>query len=583
MSIAKGNSRRRVGAGGAALAVLLALSAAAPAAAQAPFVDRAAASGLDFVHFNGMTGEKYILEVTGSGAALLDYDNDGDLDAYLVQGQLARPGARPDEAVFPFAGPWPPGDRLYRNDSVAGAGDSIEPRFVDVTEASGIVATGYGMGVVAGDYDNDGQVDLYVTNFGSNQLLRNRGDGTFEDVTEAAGADDRRWTVPAAFVDYDRDGWLDLFIGNYVDFTFSRHVACSLPSGAPDYCSPLAYRPVPDRLLRNRGDGRFEDVTRRAGIDAAFGNALGVVTADFNEDGWIDIYVANDMMANQMWINQRDGTFVDEGVIGGSALNEEGQPQASMGVVVGDVDADGDLDLFMTHLQGETNTLYLSDGAGGFTDETRRSGLGHASWTATAFGTGWVDLENDGWLDLIIANGAVSAIEALARAGDVYPLHQPNQLFRNLGGARFEEVTASAGELFELSEVSRGIALGDVDNDGDLDALLSNNSGPARLLVNQRGQDAGWLGLRLLTGAAGRDALGARVVVERSAGPALERRVQVDGSFASSHDPRVLAGLGDGSATAVRLTWPDGGRRLWRAPAPGRYAVWTSGPAGGGR
>lgn len=569
---------RAVRASVAALAAILAVS---PLAAQAPFVDRAAASGLDFMHFNGMTGEKYVLEVSGSGAALVDYDNDGDLDVYLVQGQLVGEGKTLDDAVFPPPADRPLSDRLFRNDSSSGPEGTAELAFVDVTEASGIVATGYGMGVAAGDYDNDGQVDLYVTNFGSNQLWRNRGDGTFEDVTEASGADDRRWSVPVTFVDYDGDGFLDVFLGNYIDFTFSRHVTCSLPTGAPDYCAPLAYRPVADRLLRNRGDGSFEDVTRRAGIDAAFGNALGVVTADFNGDGWTDIYVANDMMANQMWTNQGDGTFVDDGLIAGSALNEEGQPEASMGVVVGDVDADGDLDLFMTHLQGETNTLYLGDGSGGFIDETRRSGLGQASWTRTAFGTAWLDLENDGWLDLFVANGAVSAIESLTRAGDPYPLHQPNQLFSNLGGGRFEEATARGGELFERSEVSRGVAIGDVDNDGDADVLLSNNSGPARLLMNQLGQEGSWLGLRFLTAPGGRDALGLRAVVERDRGASLERRVQVDGSYISSSDPRVLVGLGDDAAVAVRIYWPDGRRQLWRAPVAGRYTVWTA-PAGDG-
>ena len=430
MSGARFADRRR---GRSAALALAALLAASGAAAQPPFIDRAAESGLDFVHFNGMSGRKYILEVSGSGAALLDYDNDGDLDAYLVQGALAGPGVELADAIFPPPADRPLGDRLFRNDSAPGPDGSMVLRFVDVTEASGIVAEGYGMGVAVGDYDNNGYADLYLANFGSNQLLRNRGDGTFEDVTEAAAADDPRWTVPAAFVDYDRDGWLDLFMANYVDFTYARHTVCSLPTGVPDYCSPLAYRPVGDRLLRNRGDGTFEDVTRRSGIDDAFGNGLGVVTADFNGDGWPDIYVANDMMANQMWINQGDGTFVDEGLLAGSALNEEGEAEASMGVVVGDVDADGDLDLFMTHLAGETNTLYLSDGAGGYTDGTRRSGLGRASWEYTAFGTAWLDLENDGWLDLIIANGAVSTIETLASAGEIYPLHQPNQLFRNLG------------------------------------------------------------------------------------------------------------------------------------------------------
>jgi hypothetical protein len=560
------------------LAALAAITSVAHAA-EPPFVDVAESAGIDFVHFNGMTGEKYLLEVTGSGGALFDYDGDGDLDVYLVQSQLAGPGKTLADALAPPAEGTQPRDRLYRNDSVLG-GEATRLRFTDVTERSGLEAFGYGMSAVVGDYDNDGDVDLYVANFGSNQLWRNRGDGTFEEVTEAAGADDIRWTVPATFVDYDGDGWLDLFLGNYVDFSFTRHRQCLAPTGAADYCAPLAYKPEPDRLLRNRGDGTFEDVTRRAGIHQAFGNALGAVSADFNGDGRLDIYVANDMAANQLWTNQGDGTFLDDGLMSGSALNEEGQPEASMGVVVGDVDADGDLDLFMTHLEGETNTLYLADGFGGFVDETRRSGLGQASFSSTAFGTAWVDIENDGWLDLIIANGAVSGVESQMRSGELYPLRQPNQLFRNLGGGQFAEITSEAGELFELSEVSRGVAVGDIDNDGDTDVLLANNSGPARLLVNRVGQGSRWLGLNLLDGGPGtRSALGARVSVERSGQPTLERRVQVDGSYASSNDPRVLVGLGAASAgTAgaerVVLVWPGGESRHWSGPALARYVTW---------
>ena len=556
-----------------ALSVLW-LGSGSPGFAAGFFEEVAGASGLDFVHFNGMTGEKYILEVTGSGAAVFDYDGDGDLDVYLVQGQLTGPGKTLDDAVFPPSSGRPPGDRLYRNDTALGGASEL--RFVDVTEAAGIDATGYGMGVAVGDYDADGWDDLYVTNFGSNQLWRNRGDGTFEETTERARADDIRWTVPATFVDFDRDGYLDLFLANYVDFTYSRHKPCSAPTGAPDYCAPLAFDPVGDRLLRNRGDGTFEDVTRRAGIDAAFGNALGVVTADFNDDQWVDIYVANDMMANQLWINEGDGSFRDDGLIAGAAFNEEGEPEASMGVIVGDVDADGHLDLFMTHLEGETNTLYLADGVGGFVDQTRRSGLGQASWNSTAFGTAWVDLENDGWLDLVIANGAVSTLEALERAGEVYPLHQPNQLFRNLGQGRFRDVTAEAGEAFAASEVSRGIAVGDLDNDGDTDVVLTNNTGPVRLLTNQQGQDGRWLGIDPRS-ASGTAAMGTRVTAIRDGAPRLERRSQVDGSFASASDPRVVLGLGEADLTGIRLRWPDGRQRTWNEPVEGRYVIWSSG------
>jgi len=536
------------------------------------FVDRAGSTGLDFVHFNGMTGEYYLVEVNGFGGALLDYDNDGDLDVFLLQGQLLGPGKTLAEAVFPPPGPPPLSDRLFRNDLEVQADGTILPSFTDVTEKSGIHAIGYGMGVATGDYDNNGWTDLYVTNFGSNQMLRNNGDGTFSDVTEETGTDDIRWSVPAAFFDFDSDGWLDLFVGNYVDFSFSRRQRCPSPSGAPDYCAPLSYQAVSDRLFRNRGDGGFEDVTRRSGIHGEYGNALGVVTADFNGDGRIDLYVANDMSLNQMWINLGDGTFRNDALIAGSAVNEEGRPEASMGVVAGDVDADGDEDLFMTHIDGETNTLYINDGTGLFRDVTDRWELGVASRTSTAFGTAWLDFDQDGWLDLIIANGAVSVLESQLRQGDPYPLKQINQLFHNLGNGRFEEVTDRAGAAFELAEVSRGLAMGDIDNDGDPDVVITNNSGPARLLINQWGAGGNWVGLRLVEPSGQGDVLGTRVAIHRHGQPTLWRRVQVDGSYASASDPRIVAGLGSStSIDKIEVFWPGGQVDTWSGVPVGGY------------
>ena len=548
---------------------------------EAVFQDMSAEVGLDFVHFNGMTGELYLVEEMGSGVALFDYDNDGDLDAYLVQGHLLGPGKTLQDAIFPPRHPDLLSDRLYRNDLVIRADGSRGLRLTDVTERSGLQAYGYGMGVAAADYDNDGWTDLYVTNFGSNQLWRNNGDGTFIDVTRDAGADDSRWSVPATFFDFDQDGWLDLFVGNYVNFTFASHRKCSMSTGAPDYCAPLAYKPTPDRLLHNLGNGTFQDVTRSAGIATDFGNALGVVSADFNGDGWIDLYVANDMVPNQLWINQQDGTFQDEGLLSGSSVNDEGRPEASMGVLAADVDGDGDEDLFMTHLHGETNTLYLNDGGGNFRDETRLSGLGGPSWNFTGFGTSWVDYDNDGWLDLITVNGAVTAIERLVRENDPYPLHEPNQLFRNLAGGRFEERTESAGPVFQLSEVSRGTASGDIDNDGDTDLLISNNSGPARLLVNRVGQERDWVGVRLLGGSGPRDMLGARSCVVGPGLPPLWRRLQVDGSYASASDPRVLTGLGDSPRfVTIRIVWPGGRAQDWTGIPIRTYSTFYDRSAG---
>ncbi|MFW6175792.1 MAG: CRTAC1 family protein [Acidobacteriota bacterium] len=553
--------------------------------APAPFTDEAAASGLDFTHFNGMSGELYIVEVTGAGAALFDYDGDGDLDAYLVQGTMLGPDKELDDAVFPPEHPEPLSDRLYRNDTEVRPDGSRKIRFTDVTEESGVaeLATGYGMGVAAGDYDNDGHVDLYLANFGSNQLLRNRGDGTFADATGAAGADDGRWSVAAAFLDYDRDGWLDLYVVNYIDFQYARHRKCTTSSGAPDYCSPLAYRPVADRLLRNLGPGEdgtvtFEDVSARVGIAEHEGNGLGVVTGDFDGDGWLDLYVANDQMANFLFMNREapdrpaERAFREDAVLAGCAVNREGQPEASMGVDAADVDGDGDEDLFMTHLAGETNTFFRNEGDGLFLDRTAATALGPPGVERTAFGAGFLDWDNDGRLDVMVVNGAVTVIEEQARRGEAYPLAQPNQLFRNRGGLQYEDVTGEAGEVFRHLEVSRGLAFGDVDGDGDTDALLANNSGPARLLVNRVGQDRSWIGLRIVDGE--RDALGAWVEIHREGAPPVGRRVRTDGSYASARDPRVLVGLGDeASVEKVVVRWVDGTAEEWTAVPAGRYTT----------
>ncbi len=575
------------------------------------FIDRALGSGLDFVQFNGMSGGYYMAEVTGSGGAFVDVDNDGDLDVYLLQGTMLGTGKTTADAVFPPDRPEPLTDRFYRNDLVAGDDGATTLRFTDVTERTGLEASLYGMGIASGDYNGDGWIDLYVTNFGPNQLLRNNGprddgprddrpradgagdDGwiSFTDVTEEAGVGDGRWSVPAAFFDYDRDGHLDLFVGNYIAADLVKRTICRDFTGALDYCGPGAFRPEPDRLFHNRGDGTFEDVTAAAGITSGFGGALGVVTADFNGDHRPDIYVANDAKPNNLWLNRGDGTFVDEALLAGCSVNAAGKAEASMGVDAGDFDGDGDLDLFMAHLTSETNTLFLNDGQGVFDDSTVDTGLGPASRLFTSFGTAWIDYDNDGWLDLITVSGAVKKIEDLARRGDPFPVHQTNQLFHNLGSTaggivRFEEVTDGAGRVFELSEVSRGAVVGDVDNDGDVDVMVVNNSGPVRLLINQVGDRRHWLGLRLLGADGRRDMLGARVVVHRSGLPNLVRRVRTEGSFASASDPRVLFGLGDVSLAPlqgdaaidkVHVEWPDGSAEQWTELPIDRYSTLRQG------
>ena len=537
------------------------------------FTDEAEAVGIDFVHFNGMSGEKYYCEMVGSGAAMFDYDNDGDLDVYLVQGKMLGPGKTLADSVFPPRGPLPLKDRLYRNDLAGQENGARALRFTDVTEESGIAGTGYGMGVAAADVNNDGWVDLFVSNFGENQLFRNQGDGTFTEVP-LPKASAPRWSVSAAFLDYDRDGWLDLYVGNYVNFSLSYTKGCFGSTGVVDYCGPLSYDPVPDRLLRNRGDGTFQEATAQAQVAREYNGALGVVTADFNQDGWIDLYVANDQRPNHLWINQKNGTFSNEAVLAGCAFNKDGKAESSMGVDTADFDNDGDEDLFMTHLRNETNTLYLNDGDGWFEDQSAKTRLAIPSLPFTGFGTAFLDYDNNGWLDVLSLNGHVSTLRALARANDPYPLHQPNQLFRNLGDGRFEDVTDRAGKVFELSEVSRGGAFGDIDNDGDTDVLVANNNGRARLMINQTGHGRHWLGLRLVSRELRRDVLGTRVGLFLPDGRVLWRRVRADGSFASANDSRLLFGLGAATGVVkVRAYWMGGGVEEWNDPAVDRYTT----------
>ncbi|MFQ5701850.1 MAG: CRTAC1 family protein [Acidobacteriota bacterium] len=501
------------------------------------FTDVAQASGLNFVHFLGATGRFYFAEIAGAGCALLDYDNDGDLDVYLLQGSLLEPGKTLDDAIFPWRGPLPPRNRLFRNELIARGGVSGKLHFTDVTEESGAGDPGYAMGVATGDYDNDGDLDLYVTNFGPDVLLRNNADGTFSDVTSEAGLGDPRWTTSASFLDYDNDGLLDLFVAAYADFTISTNQECFRPgSSKRDYCGPRAYSGLPCRLYRNLGNGRFEDVSARTGIDAAYGHGLGVVAGDFDQNGWLDIYVANDGDENQLWMNDQ-GHFVNMGLISGSALNARGEAEAGMGIAAQDLDGDGDLDLFVTHLMNETNTLLENVGSGMFEDVTARHGVGMPSLPYTGFGLGAFDMDHDADLDLFIANGAVYSIEQLA--GEAYPYHQANQILINTGNGRFEDRSKDGGAVMALSEVSRGVALGDIDNDGDIDILVSNNNGPVRLLRNELDDKRNWIGLRVMDEAFRRDAFGATVRLTLGDGRVLTRIVHTDGSYLSANDPRV--------------------------------------------
>ena len=523
------------------------------------FRDVALETGLDFRHFTGSSGAYYLPEIMGAGVALFDYDTDGDLDVYLLQGTMLGPPAVNAETALREPGD-EPGHRLFRNE----LSESGRLGFVDVTDQAGVGLREYGMGVAVGDIDNDGHPDLYVTAFGRNVLYRNNGDGSFADITDEAEVDDGRWSASASFLDYDRDGDLDLFVTNYVDFTVRNHSACYGVEGMRDYCNPTVYRPVPDRLFRNRGDGTFEDVSASAGINTAFGSGLGVIAADFNADSWPDFYIANDGNANQLWQNNRDGTFSNVALLAGTAYNANGEAEGGMGVAAGDADGDGDEDLFVSHLAEETNTLYVNGRAGAFRDGTLASGLAATSVGYTGFGCQWFDYDHDGWPDLFVANGAVSNIESLRDAP--YPFSQRNQLFRGLGDGRFAEMRDPAGSALELVEVSRGSAFGDIDNDGDIDVVVSNNNGPVRLLVNDAGAAAPSLSLRLEGVESNREGIGARVALLRADRDPVWRRVHRDGSYLSASDARVHFGLGDeggGAVEGVGVVWPNGRRERW--------------------
>jgi enediyne biosynthesis protein E4 len=512
------------------------------------FVEVAAESGLHFVHDNGATGEFYFPELAHAGAAFLDFDNDSWLDVYLVQsGPLAgRPSSTEGSS-----------SRLYRN-----RGDGT---FEDVTATARVGGSGYGIGVAVADYDRDGWVDLYVTKLGPNTLYRNNGRGadgrvTFTDVTAEAGVGDPAYSSSAAFFDFDRDGDLDLYVCNYLDWSPRIEHPCIGANGVRGYCRPAEYPPRSDTLYRNDGAGRdgrvaFTDVSERAGMRAVKANGLGVVTADFDGDGWVDVYVANDQMPNHLWINAKDGTFREEALLRGAALNDLGLAPAGMGVATEDWDDDGDWDLWVVNLSGETNSFYRNLGGGEFrivTDELR---LGAVSQPYTGFGTGFFDYDNDGYYDLFIANGKV-------RADDDMELDyaEPNQLLHGRSEGPFEDVSASAGPAFGLLEVSRAAAFGDYDNDGDVDVLVANNEGPVRLLRNEVGNRSHWLSVQLVgkPGGIDRDAVGAVVTLE-AAGRTRRRLVQPAYSYCASNDPRVHFGLGQvDRVERLSVAWPDG-------------------------
>ncbi|MEE8585582.1 MAG: CRTAC1 family protein [Acidobacteriota bacterium] len=503
------------------------------------FVDVTSESGIDFRHQNFATAAKHLPETMGSGAAFLDFDRDGWLDVYLVNG--APLSGKRDDA---------PPNRLYRN---LGNG-----RFSDVTAKSGLADRSYGMGVAVGDYDNDGWPDLYLTNYGPNRLFRNRGDGSFQDVTEKAGLADTRWSASAGFFDYNKDGLLDLYVTNYLDYPLENPIECSdYEMKERSYCHPHHFSGVPDSLFRNNGDGTFSDVSQAAGIARPDGKGLGVVLADLDADGWPDIYVANDSVGNFLFRNKGDGSFEDLSLPSGTGYNGDGKPEAGMGVDAGDVDGDGRADLFVTNLDFESNTLYRNQGNLRFEDQTNRRGLGQPSFLRVGFGTCLFDFDNDGDLDVFIANGHILDNVASSRPFLSYP--QANQLYENRQGS-FEEVSRRSGAGLASKTVSRGLAVGDYDNDGDLDLLVSNCNQPAQLLKNEGGNRRNWLSLNFRGRQSNRDGIGVRVRVR--IGKIWRAYEKMGGtSYLSARSPRLHIGLGNASqADEIEILWP-GGRR----------------------
>ena len=467
----------------------------------------------------------------GSGGAFLDYDNDGDLDIYLIQ--AAAQGT----------------NRLYRQEP--------DGRFVDATEGSGLGDSGYGMGVAVGDFDNDGRVDVYVTNYGPDVLYRNLGGGRFENVTQKAGFEANAWSSSATFCDYDADGYLDLYVAHYV--AYDSETRCFKHDGRRDFCGPQEFPGTADSLYRNNGDGTFRDVSAAAGIGEVSAPGLGVVCVDLTGDGRLDFYVANDGKANQLWSNRGNGSFVDEAYAAGVALNSFGKEEAGMGIAPGDVDNDGDLDLFLTHLTNETNTLYQNDGALGFQDATNSIGLGMTAIRTTGFGTALIDIDHDGHLDIVVVNGRVAHQPALAGAdgGSFWgPYAEPNVVLLRDGG-RFAVVDDAEGFGAHV-EVSRGLACGDVDGDGDLDLLVTSTAGPARLFLNEAPKKGRWLLVRAVDPRGDRDAHGAVVTItvgERH----IVRTASPGYSYLSSNDARAHFGLpAEGAIASITVQWPDG-------------------------
>jgi len=538
-------SRRRflhACAAGLALPSISRLASGSPEAAY-PFQEvPAATSGISWKHTAGKSPQKYLPETTGAGCAFLDYDNDGWMDLYLV-----------NSGQCDFFNPNPPlRNALYRNNR--------DGTFTDVTSEAGVAGGGYGQGVAVGDFDNDGFPDLYVTQYGRSILYHNNGNGTFTDVTEKAGVAAPGWSSSAVWFDYDNDGRLDLFVCRFVDFDRSKNLPCEADNRA-GYCIPRLYKPTASWLFRNKGDGTFTDVSRSSGIGNHLGKAWGVVATDINNDGWMDLFVANDTVQNFLFVNRSRGKFEEVGAPAGVAYSEAGRPRSGMGVDSADVNQDGWMDLFVANIDHEMYSLYLNNRDGTFDDQAGPEGIASATRLMSGWGLKFFDYDNDGNLDLFLANGNPDDLIQLLHQDVSY--EEPMLLFRG-DGKSFQNVSAASGPLFARPLSARGMAIGDFDNDGAIDVLVSINDGAPLLIRNRAGKQNHWLGINLVGTKSNRDAIGARISYQ--VGDAKRYRMKIGGgSFLSSHDPRVVLGLGQRTKVDwLEVQWPLPGGSIER-------------------
>ena len=519
------------------------LNASVSADTDIQFVDVTQEAGIHWKHVDGRSGQKYFMETLGSGAAFFDYDSDSDPDLYFVNG-APLPGYVSQEI---------PTNCLYKNN-----GDGT---FTDVTETAGVGDTGYGHGCAVGDYNNDGQLDLYVTNYGTNRLYRNNGNGTFTEVAESAGVTESRWSTSCAFADYDRDGNLDLYVVNYIVFDIDENPWCGLKEkGIRAYCEPDNFIAQSDTLYRNNGDGTFTDVTKTTGIYNTTGKGLGVVWGDYNNDGAADIYIANDSTENFFYRNSGDGTFEEIGFMVGVALSEDGVAENGMGTAFGDWNNDGWLDLTVTNYAQQTNTLYHNDADGFFTDATTTTKTAQITYPYLGWATAFIDYDNNGYQDLFVANGHLH--ENLAELGQEGTYGQRNLLFRNNANGTFTEVSETLGPGMTLEDVSRGATFADYDLDGDIDIIVTNSNTAPRLLRNDGGNRKSWLQIRLTGTKGSTDAIGARVKV--TTGKLTQtREVQSGDGYLSQRDLTLHFGIGDHEqADSIEVQWQSGTKQL---------------------